>query len=60
MHNKLSKCTYVVVEVDYLGNKISKRRVVPDLGKIKAVTEFPDPKTVKHVRSFWGSTGYYR
>lgn len=57
---QLSKCNFVVDRVGYLGHVITSRGVEPDPGKIKAVQEFPVPKTVTEVRSFLGLSGYYR
>lgn len=57
---QLSKCNFVVDEVNYLGHVITKKGVEPDPSKISAVRDFPVPKTVKDVRSFLGLAGYYR
>lgn len=32
---------------------------MPEIGKIRAVTDFHTPKTKKDVREFWGMVGYY-
>ncbi|KAL0331691.1 UNVERIFIED_CONTAM: Transposon Ty3-I Gag-Pol polyprotein [Sesamum angustifolium] len=37
-----------------------KRRVQPDLTKVKAILEWEPPKNVSEVRSFLGLAGYYR
>ncbi|XP_076398229.1 uncharacterized protein LOC143266642 [Megachile rotundata] len=47
-------------EVAYLGHIIDKNGLRPDPRKIKAVQEFPVPKTVKNIRQFLGLCGYYR
>lgn len=57
---QLSKCHFVVEEVNYLGHVITKRGVEPDPGKISAVRDFPVPKAARDVRSFLGLAGYYR
>lgn len=57
---QLSKCHFVVDEVDYLGHKVSKRGVEPDSSKVMAVRDYPVPKCVREVRSFLGVAGYYR
>uniref|UniRef100_A0AAV2IU97 Mitochondrial protein n=1 Tax=Knipowitschia caucasica TaxID=637954 RepID=A0AAV2IU97_KNICA len=47
-------------ELNFLGYRITSSGIKPDPDKIKAVTEFNTPTTVKHVRQFLGLTGYYR
>ena len=42
-----------------LGHVVSEQGVSTDPGKIKAVTEWPQP-TVTEVRSFLGFVSYYR
>lgn len=57
---KRSKCTFGCRKVEYLGHVISEEGVATDEGKIEVVRNWPPPKTIKHVRSFLGLTGYYR
>lgn len=57
---QLSKCNFVVDEVNYLGHVITKKGIEPDPSKIKAVRDFPIPTNIKEVRSFLGLAGYYR
>jgi hypothetical protein len=47
------KCEFLKEELNYLG-------VRPDENKIKAVVEFPTPKTQRDIKSFLGLAGYYR
>lgn len=42
----------------FLGHVISEEGIVTDLEKIKTVTEWPEPTTVKEVQSFLGLAGY--
>ncbi|KAL4085164.1 hypothetical protein QTP88_027456 [Uroleucon formosanum] len=49
-----------VMEVIYLGHKLTEKGVQPDERKIKSVKTFPIPTTVKEIKSFLGLTGYYR
>ncbi|CAF5168194.1 unnamed protein product, partial [Rotaria magnacalcarata] len=44
----------------YLGHVVTQNGIKPDPTLTKAVTEFPQPKTIKDVQSFLGLTGYYR
>ena len=57
---KPSKCHFAHTEVNYLGHVVSWEGVRPDPEKIKAVQEFPIPKTPLDVRAFLGLSGYYR
>ncbi|KAF8748210.1 hypothetical protein RHS01_10963 [Rhizoctonia solani] len=53
---KLSKCHFHVTTVDYLGIVISPAGFSMDQKKIKAVTSWPTPKTVKQETSWsWGN-----
>lgn len=54
------KCIFLSTEVCYLGHIISGNGVRPDPGKVRAVMEFPTPKTAKNVKQFLGLAGYYR
>lgn len=57
---KPSKCHFGQKQVNYLGHVITSEGIQPDPAKIKAVHEYPVPKTVKDVRAFMGLTNYYR
>jgi len=45
---------------EYLGHICTPRGIRPDPKKVKAIEEYPAPKTVKDIRSFIGLAGYYR
>ncbi|QRW21934.1 Retrotransposable element Tf2 protein [Rhizoctonia solani] len=57
---KLSKCHFHITTVDYLGIGISPTGFSMDQKKIKAVTTWPQPKTVKQVQAFLGFVNYLR
>ncbi|XP_073050542.1 transposon Ty3-G Gag-Pol polyprotein isoform X1 [Primulina eburnea] len=57
---KRSKCVFAKKEVSYLGHVVNQTGVKVDEDKIKAITQWPAPNTVKGLRGFLGLTGYYR
>jgi hypothetical protein len=59
LYAKPSKCFFGVKEVEYLGHIVSHEGVKVDPNKIKAMMDWPIPKTLKNIRGFLGLTGYY-
>ena len=53
------KCTWFATSVPYLGHEISGEGVRCSKEKIEAVSKWPVPKTVKHVKQFLGLCSYY-
>ena len=47
-------------QVKYLGHLITRQGLRPNLERVRAVTEFPVPKSVTQVRQYIGLTSYYR
>ena len=60
LHLKLSKCTFAVSKVEYLGHVISGAGVATKPQNIQAILEWPIPTTVSKLRGFLGLTSYYR
>ena len=56
---KPKKCHLFCKEVSFLGHGVSGEGMTTEEDKVKAVKEWPVPKSVKAVRSFLGLTGYY-
>lgn len=56
----LSKCTFGLKEVAFLGHKISAEGSKPDPKNVEAVQKMKAPTTVKEVRRFLGMCGFYR
>ena len=57
---KASKCEFGLEEILYLGHKISAKGVSVDEEKVKAIREWPKPKTLTQLRGFLGLCSYYR
>ncbi|RHW30408.1 hypothetical protein D1B31_23760 [Neobacillus notoginsengisoli] len=57
---KPEKCYFDKTKVEFLGMIVSREGVRMDESKVKAILEWPVPRTVKHVRSFLGLANFYR
>ena len=57
---KMSKCEFGMKEMLYLGHIISAKGVQVDMEKIRAIRDWPAPKTVTELRGFLGLCTYYR
>lgn len=57
---KPSKCSFAAQSVEYLGHILSGAGLHVDQAKIGCIQRWPQPSTVKELRSFLGLTGYYR
>lgn len=56
----LDKCAFFKKEIMFLGYEISENGISPSPKKLKAVAEYPTPKTVHQVRQFLGLINYFR
>jgi hypothetical protein len=56
----MKKCKFFKKEIVYLGFKLTDKGILPDDGHVKAIAEFPVPRTVKQVQRFLGMAGFYR
>jgi hypothetical protein len=52
-------CVFAKDTVPYLGFELSYRGIEASPGKVKAVQNFPVPRSVKDVRSFLGLASFY-
>lgn len=56
----LEKCTFGVRQMKFLGHTITEEGILPDQEKVKAIAEFPKPKSKKELKSFFGIINFYR
>jgi len=56
----LEKCSFAATTINFLGFTISPEGVLPDKGKVLAISKSPAPRTVREVRRFLGATGFFR
>ena len=60
LYCKPSKCKFGATEIGFLGHRITGTTLAPDPEKIKAVEDWPLPKSVSDVRKFLGFANYFR
>ena len=51
---KLTRCSFLKTETNYLGFVIDEQGIKPDQKKVEAIRSLPVPPCVKEVRSFVG------
>ena len=57
---RLSKCFFGKSELEYLGHTVSGAGMRPSPSKLKAVKDWPRPKSVTETQSFLGFANFYR
>jgi hypothetical protein len=57
---KRSKCAFGEPLVSYLGHIILASGVAMDPAKVRAIRDWPVPRSARAVRGFLGLAGYYR
>jgi hypothetical protein len=60
LYAKESKCEFDMIELFYLGHIISAQGVQVHQENIRAILDWPTPKNVTELRSFFGLCNYYR
>jgi hypothetical protein len=60
LYVKEEKCDFARRDILFLGHRISLGKILMDDGKVKAIHDWPPPKTVSELRSFLGLANYYR
>ncbi|KAK9886172.1 hypothetical protein WA026_015683 [Henosepilachna vigintioctopunctata] len=56
---KLSKCTFALDSVKYLGHIIKHNSISPIKDNLISIRNFPEPKNKKNVRQFLGKINFY-
>jgi hypothetical protein len=57
---KESKCEFFQTEVEFLGHRVGRDGVRMMEDKVQAIRDWPTPVSVRDVRAFLGTAGYYR
>jgi len=60
LYAKLSKCSFGLLQMDYLGHIVSEKGVAMDASKVAAVLAWPQLTNLKQLHGFLGIIGYYR
>ena len=60
LYVKQSKCELFQSRIEFLGFTIDRNGLNMAEDKVKAILEWPTPKSAKHVKSFLGLAGFYR
>ena len=60
MYAKESKCAFFQTEIEFLGHRIDGTGLHMMEDKVRAITEWPQPKCLDDVATFLGTVGYYR
>jgi hypothetical protein len=54
------KCVFYAKEVEFLGYILTQDGIKMDLAKVKAVLDWPIPKTITEIQEFMGFANFYR
>ncbi|EZG42706.1 putative Gag-pol polyprotein [Gregarina niphandrodes] len=57
---RLSKCSFLPEQVEYLGHTITEGRIAPQPRKVEAIDALQPPRDIKGLRQALGMAGYYR
>ncbi|KAL0190924.1 hypothetical protein M9458_013622, partial [Cirrhinus mrigala] len=60
LYVKAEKCEFHVSQTSFLGYYISHQGIKMDTAKVQAVTEWPQPTTIKELQRFLGFANFYR
>ena len=60
LYANLKKCSFCMDKVVFLGYVVRAKGIEVDEEKVKAIKEWPTPKSITKVRSFHGLASFYR
>lgn len=60
LYVKLSKCAFDTHQVDFLGYRIGVAGVSMDPSRVRAIEEWPTPKSFREIQVFLGFANFYR
>ena len=59
LYVNFKKCTFCMEKVVFLSYIVSTKGIEVDEEKVKAIKEWPTPKSITEVRSFYGLASFY-
>ena len=59
LYANLKRCDFCIDRIVFLGYVISAKGIEMDEAKVKAIQEWPTPKSITEVRSFYGLASFY-
>ena len=60
LYAKVSKCTFMAEEVEYLGHIVSKDGIQVDPAKVKCIREWPQPQNITQLGGFLSLASFYK